>query len=257
MQLRKTRSGAVAPPDLAAGPMAAARDAPTTEALAPASSPPPSPSAGDDAIRHALEATRRAETIDQAERQRLALEQHIDSLELSAHKKAFLRRHPEALIDHALAQAMAFSYQRALSDGVPDDSDAMDERIIAGMREMETERARQIEAAAANARQAASGASYEPAMPRPLLPTPAPTPPTATASPRQHIPMAAPVSRTAPSASGRRDPGRITLSPEERDVARTSMSWLPPEQAEREYANNKAKLARMRDQGIYPERERG
>ncbi len=76
--------------------------------------------------------------------------------------------------------------------------------------------------------------------------------------PSPRIPMQAPVSRAAPGASGGHSPTSITLTAEEREIARNSFSSdLTMEQRERLYAQNKAKLARMRADGSYPERERG
>src|SRR5262249_34374130 len=65
--------------------------------------------------------------------------------------------------------------------------------------------------------------------------------PAAPAPPRRSMPVAAPVSREVPSASGLRVANnQIRLSAEERDVARQSYQWLPPEKAERLYAEKKA-----------------
>jgi len=68
---------------------------------------------------------------------------------------------------------------------------------------------------------------------------------------RRSMPVTAPVSRDVPSASGTRQRTPMHLNEEEREVARNSMSWLPPAQAEYEYAKNKAKLQRMRANGTY------
>lgn len=65
--------------------------------------------------------------------------------------------------------------------------------------------------------------------------------------------MSAPVSRDIPSPSGQRQTNRITLSPAEREIARTSFTAedLTIEQKERLYAMNKAKLIRQRANGEY------
>ena len=69
--------------------------------------------------------------------------------------------------------------------------------------------------------------------------------------------MAAPVSRDVPMMSGARLNQRsITLSKEERDVARSSYHWLSADEAEHLYMTKKLELQRMRGEGIYPERER-
>jgi hypothetical protein len=78
---------------------------------------------------------------------------------------------------------------------------------------------------------------------------------------RRSFPMTAPVSRGAPTPSGRplNPSGQITLSPEERLIARNSFSDPNMTDAEkvRSYALQKQRLARMRAEGLYPERERG
>lgn len=73
------------------------------------------------------------------------------------------------------------------------------------------------------------------------------------------MPMRAPVSRDVPSASGQRAPSsRITLTPEERQIARTSFTAPDMTDAQKEYlyAQNKAKLAKQRANGSYPQSER-
>jgi hypothetical protein len=75
--------------------------------------------------------------------------------------------------------------------------------------------------------------------------------PTHAPAPRQamHMPMSAPVSREVPTASGARNDSRVTLTAEERSIARTSMSWLPAHEAERQYAENKIRWAKMKSAG--------
>jgi hypothetical protein len=74
---------------------------------------------------------------------------------------------------------------------------------------------------------------------------------------RRSMPVSAPVSRDVPTASGQRRTNSVTLSAEEREVARNSFGSvngapdLTPDQKERLYAQNKAKLARMRASGEY------
>lgn len=72
--------------------------------------------------------------------------------------------------------------------------------------------------------------------------------------------MTAPVSRDVPSVSGQRmSPSAVTLTPEERFIARNSFTDPNMTDAEKErlYASQKARLASLRAQGLYPERERG
>jgi hypothetical protein len=60
-------------------------------------------------------------------------------------------------------------------------------------------------------------------------------------------------SRSVPSASGGSVPLRITLSPEERDIARRSYSDLPAEKAERLYSEMKGLMLRRRANGTLNE----
>jgi hypothetical protein len=86
---------------------------------------------------------------------------------------------------------------------------------------------------------------------------PSPEPPPRTS----RMPMTAPVSRDTPMLSGQRPTshGQVTLSPEERFIARNSFSDpnMSDEAKERLYASQKARLQQMRRDGLYPERERG
>jgi hypothetical protein len=84
----------------------------------------------------------------------------------------------------------------------------------------------------------------------------APHPAPAAQPQRRSMPVSAPVSRDVPSATGAR-PTSVTLSEEERKIARLSimdrpdMPNLTNEQKERIYAQNKMKLQRMRANGEY------
>jgi hypothetical protein len=71
---------------------------------------------------------------------------------------------------------------------------------------------------------------------------------------RRSMPMSAPVSRDVPTASGQRaSPTKITLTEEERRIARTSYSAPDMTDAQKEfaYAKNKQKLQAMRANGQY------
>ena len=71
--------------------------------------------------------------------------------------------------------------------------------------------------------------------------------------------MSAPVSRDVPMPSGQRaTSSKITLTAEERQIARTSFTApdMTNEQKELLYARNKARLARERANGAYPQPER-
>lgn len=75
---------------------------------------------------------------------------------------------------------------------------------------------------------------------------------------RRSMPVSAPVSRDAPSATGKPQPSsKMTLSQEERQIARTSFSSnMTNEQKELLYAQNKRKLQLKRANGEYPQSER-
>jgi hypothetical protein len=70
---------------------------------------------------------------------------------------------------------------------------------------------------------------------------------------QRSMPVSAPVSRDVPGPSGQRTTNRITLSPEERDIARKSFTAtdMTDEQKERLYAMNKQKLHKLRANGEY------
>lgn len=71
---------------------------------------------------------------------------------------------------------------------------------------------------------------------------------------RRSIPMSAPVSRDSPTYSGQQPAStKMTLSEEERRIARTSYTALDMTDAQKEYAyaKNKQKLQRMRANGEY------
>lgn len=66
--------------------------------------------------------------------------------------------------------------------------------------------------------------------------------------------VSAPVTRETPSmVTGKTGNNRVTLSAEEREVARSSMPHLAPGEAERIYAQNKLKLNGLKQQGHYRE----
>jgi hypothetical protein len=87
--------------------------------------------------------------------------------------------------------------------------------------------------------------------------TAAPAPQAAPQPQRRSMPVSAPVSRDVPSATGVRQSQTMTLTEEERKIARTSimdrpdMPNLTNEQKEYIYAQNKRKLHAMRANGSY------
>jgi hypothetical protein len=269
---------------------------PEPEARADATPPsrpelPPSPPEDQDAVRRVADATRRAEEYQrQAAQQPLTIEQKIDRMtDLSDYKRTVLKRNPMLMNDQIMPLA-ARAYEAALAEGIPDDTDEMTSRILAGVRQgIEAHRQRQIEAADAAlaamqapptpepsveraAKQLANEAethrmamNAEDATPQWLSATLPVAPPTPRA---RSLPVSAPVSRDVPTASGGRalDARSIVLSPAEREIARNSFgpikdasgNWVDLSNAEKEfrYAQGKARLAALRASGEYPERER-
>lgn len=232
-----------------------------TAPVAPATAPVAPPHAEDDPVRRMLEATLRAEALQrqgapqQAPAPQPSAPQHDNGL--SEHKRRFLEQHPEVW-EPFRHKAMTFYYNQALNAGIADDTPEMDQYILQGIeRELQLQRdqARANAAAMAQVREApplapapAPAAPPPPLMQTPLMPT----------APKRSIPVAAPVSREVPTSTGRRPdpPGRITLSPDERDIAVKSRPDLPPHQAERLYAENKIRLGQLRASGQYPMPER-
>lgn len=74
---------------------------------------------------------------------------------------------------------------------------------------------------------------------------------------RRSMPMSAPVSRQAPSPSGQRQSGSMTLNAEERAVARNSFTATDLSNAQKEYlyAKNKARYQAMKANGQYTEQK--
>lgn len=205
------------------------------EHAAAAPSPPP---ADDNPLVRAYAAQRRAEELQrQAARRAPTVEQHIDGIPgLSDHKKRFLRAHPH-LLEGPNVDAVRFHYQSALSRGIPDDTESMNEAILAGLYR-ERERADQD---------------------KPPQAEPAPAPRKSSG-----MPMSAPVSRAVPSySSGKPVSNRMTLSPEERDIAhrsfvdRPDLPKLSNEQREYIYAKNKLRYQEMKADGSYSEQRGG
>jgi hypothetical protein len=241
--------GAVVPADVVPLP---------PEIIAPAEPIAPAPVFDEDPVQAAIRATIRAEEL---QRQGMGGRTQVDVRPaeqpadgLSEHKRRFLEQHPEMFEPFRL-RAMRFYYGQALNDGVADDSEAMDRYILDGVeRELAMQRDQAKDNASAWARANTDHLQTTPAAraPMPSTAAPSPAPPA-----RRSIPMAAPPSREAPTTSGVRAnaPSQITLSAEERDIARKSRPDLPAHQAEKLYAENRERLNRLRAAGLYPQRE--
>lgn len=221
--------------------------APTASAMESVAAPEFAPrSEADSAVLAAVHATLAAEGL-QREAARLqremeqrpapplplsAIEQHINALPISEHKRRFLRARPD-LLEPSRSQMLAQHYADAIRSGIKDDSAELDEYLLNGVQ-------RDLER---------------------LEPTPGPieahSPPSAPApSRRPSIPMTAPPSREVPMSDGRMFTDRVTLSAEERQMAHLSYRGMPPAEAERIYAEQKLKIRRERAAGRYPD-ERG
>jgi hypothetical protein len=191
----------------------------------------------DNPLIRAHAATLRAEELHRQAAQRPpTVEEHIDQIPgLTSHKRAFLKQHPKMATDPEESRAMSFHYQAALAAGVPDDSEEMDRAILAGMyREREY--------------QAKDKAPADAAPRAPI------------AAPRKSLPVSAPVSRqTVSHSTGRPMSSKMTLSAEERDIARRSiinrpdMPPLSDAQKEYIYLQNRNRYRSMLADGSYSE----
>lgn len=201
--------------------------------------------------------------------QRAAVEAHIDGMNLSDHKKRFLKSHP-SLLQQPHLQLTQHAYQLALHAGVPDDTPVMDAAVLDGVHrgiqhhrqlsqlmsahaagpapshagpppEHQAQPHGDIDADVAELQREAEQhlAAYQPA--------PAAPPPQ-----RRTMPMQAPPSRGVPSVSGQPSPSN-TLTREEREIARNSFGDPNMSNAEREYLylQNKRKYLAMKADGSY------
>lgn len=202
----------------------------------------------DNPLQRALDAQRRAEELSPIARE-------IDKLPLSEFKKSFLKAHPDLITDEFRSRAMGFHWNAALQAGIQDDTPEMNAAILQGVdREIAHVRQQAIE----NVRMpVVSEPEPAPSARREELPAPPMMPPPPA---RRSMPISAPVSRDVHMPSGQRqsDSSTMTLTEEERRIARTSYSapGMTDAQKEYAYATNKRKLQRLRQSGEYPESER-
>jgi hypothetical protein len=230
----------VAPPEPA--PVEAAPVSP-----APSSPAAPPPSADDDPLIRALRAQTRAEELQrQAAKPPQTIEQHIDGLPISDHKKAFLKARPE-LLQPEKARALASHYHAGLAAGLADDSPELDRAILRGL-------ALEGQAVVDGLRSAAKP------MPARIEQEGADLAPAPIAPRKPSVRVSAPVSREAPMPSGkRREDTTVTLTPEEVDMAHRSIIDRPDmpkmSNAEKEYSYwlQKKKYLAMKASGEYSE----
>jgi hypothetical protein len=140
--------------------------------------------------------------------------------------------------------ATAAAELEAARQRVKDDTPEINKTILEGVaRDLEQQR----QAASLQLR------SDPPPAAAPQPAPPAPAPPTI----KRNAPVTAPVSRDVPPISGRRavDQRSITLSPEERLIARNSFTDpnMTNEERERLYASNKMRMLQMRANGTLNE----
>jgi hypothetical protein len=200
------------------------------EGMAATPSPPIAAPADGNPLLAALHAQQKADAIQRQRASEAPAAGHhafVDGLQVSERKKEFLRANPE-LLRPDLAPVARRIYQKALADGVPDDSAQIERAVLEGVL-------------------------HEIGQSPTSAPEPAPTPSPPPAMERKRIPMSAPVSRTVTAATGGRDPGSRTLSPEERQVARNSFSdpSLSNEEKEFRYWQNREKYKAMKRDGSY------
>jgi hypothetical protein len=202
---------------------------------------PSSAASDDDAILHAAQATMRAEQLQRAQMRqaRPSIEEIIDNIpDLSGHKRAFLKEHPEFVVDGFRQSLLRKHYAAALASGIADDTPEINRAVLDGIQ-------RDLEHVQALA---AAPVRSDPA------PAPQPPPPQAPAI-RRNMPMTAPVSRDVPTPSGQRaaDFRTVTLTAEERLIARNSFTdpGMSNEEKELLYARNKARYQQMLASGEY------
>jgi hypothetical protein len=244
------------------------------------SPPPPSPlppmesaEERDHAIERAIEAQRRAEELQR--NPELAVARYVDSLPgLSDRKRAFLKQYP-LLLQPENSRLLTREYHQALAEGLPDDSDALENRVLSGivrqlegrhnqppengkammmqppqMAEPSIERtAERLDQQAHALHQALRVEDSTPIAVAANLPLPEPAPRA------RSLPISAPASRDIPTASGQKmsDLRNIRLSPAEREIARNSYHWMTHDRAELEYAKQKSIMLKRRADGILNE----
>jgi hypothetical protein len=119
---------------------AAIADDPVLAPAAPAAEVATARPTEDSALMRAVEATRRADDLQRQraqQQQPMTVAEYIDSLDVSGHKKTFLKEHPQ-MLEPALVPVMAKVYHAGLRSGLEDDSAALDQFILDGVaRELE------------------------------------------------------------------------------------------------------------------------
>ncbi|MGJ4928612.1 hypothetical protein ACQR1I_14195 [Bradyrhizobium sp. HKCCYLS2038] len=227
----------------------------------PGAAPQPPAEAGTsaesaDPLKEALQAQRHAEEM--ARQPPPSITEQIDRIPgISEFKRDTLRQYPR-LMDPTIAPLASRHYAAALADGVEDDTEAMKSRILGGVTaDLDLiERTRTAPLRTDPASSATAAPISEPRSPVHSSPQAAPPQLRPTTATRRSVPISAPVSRGVPSASGRQESGLITLSAEERQIARNSFGavsglYLSDDEKERMYAANKRRYLSMLASGQY------
>jgi len=192
------------------------------ESDAPKASTPEAPAADDasEALKRQIEALGQARNMQQ--------QAAIAELAANERRQAWLQQTPGAKTNiHALG---AF-HQAALDSGLADTSPQYFSFLEQRLAELQ-----QPTTAATHLAQEMQMRAAQDRAPPPANP------------PASRVVVSAPVSRDVPSAgSGRREGGRVTLTPQEQEMALVSGVSLE------EYARQKAKLAQMKASGEYGE----
>jgi hypothetical protein len=244
---------------------------------APAPGPSIDPAPSDDAaVLHALHATQRAEELHREAATKAPHEAFVDSMRgLSGRKRDFLKANA-ALLRQDIAPIAGAHYQAGLASGLPDDSPEL-ERFILEKTAEDLEQRRKLaagsarwraddealsQAALALDREAEAFARDERAdRAREMedeIEVPERAPISAPAARRSSVQVSAPVSRDSHSYSSGRAASigkSVTLSPAEREIARTAYSApdMTDEMREKAYAMAKMRMLRMRADGTLNE----
>jgi hypothetical protein len=243
------RDGGVVPSDSAMPDSASAGEPPAAET---ADVPASQPAASERSVADELRAIQRAEEMarEMAEPRRpQTVAEYVDTLPVSARQKQFLKTYPQLMRPDVVQHANQ-AYLAAKAAGLRDDTEEQENFVL----EKTGEALRKLRAPPPESeyrRKLANDLERELEEMGDTAPPPAPrqTAPT----PQRSLPISAPVSRNIPSASGGSVPMRITLSPEERDMARRAYASMPPADAERLYFDMKRKMLIARQNGTLNE----
>jgi hypothetical protein len=202
---------------------------PETSPPSPAPVPPSELAATQDdaseALRSQLEALKQAETTQQ--------QAQIAILAAQERRNAWLEATPAA---KSHLQELNILHQAALNVGLADTSPEYFDFMSQQLAALDAQRPTTAAQMAGEMQQRAAQAR-----------TPEPPPP----APRSNGSfVSAPVSREVPSANGKRNSGRVTLTREEQEMARASGITLE------EYAAQKMRLQHLRETGQYSEERR-